>query len=294
MEQSVLKQIEQEIFRNAKLINQTACFSIAQTPLRISELGYIINNPAVTEKSLQFFCTKGCGKFVINLQEYELSENEFICVLPHFLFQLMECSDDFEIQLIVFSFDFISGISFKKDIAEIMRKIEQHATVSLTGAAAREYLHLYNLILNQYQSTELYRDEVVRSLFTTMIYKLTGYYLKQLKEEHIITHSRQEKIYQLFLNQLFKDYKKHRTVSHYAEKLYLSPKYFSKVIVDMTGKTPIDWIQEITINASKALIKGSSLTIEQISEELNFPNRSFFGTFFKKHTGLTPYQYRNQ
>lgn len=43
---------------------------------------------------------------------------------------------------------------------------------------------------------------------------------------------------------------------------------------------------------AKTLLKSTNLTILQISEELHFANQSFFGKYFKQHTGLSPMRYR--
>lgn len=44
----------------------------------------------------------------------------------------------------------------------------------------------------------------------------------------------------------------------------------------------------------KALLQSTSLSIQEISNRLSFPDQSFFGRYFKKHTGKSPLQYRNR
>ena len=44
---------------------------------------------------------------------------------------------------------------------------------------------------------------------------------------------------------------------------------------------------------AKMQLKSTSKTVQQIAFELNFPNQSFFGKYFKKNTSLTPSEYRN-
>lgn len=79
----------------------------------------------------------------------------------------------------------------------------------------------------------------------------------------------------------------------YADQLHLTPKYFSKLIKQSTGKTAGEWIDELVIVAAKGMLKSSNLTVAQISEELNFANPSFFGRYFKSKTGLTPKQFQS-
>ena len=41
----------------------------------------------------------------------------------------------------------------------------------------------------------------------------------------------------------------------------------------------------------KALLKSTNMTIQQISDELNFPSQSFFGKYFKLVVGMSPKEY---
>lgn len=45
---------------------------------------------------------------------------------------------------------------------------------------------------------------------------------------------------------------------------------------------------------AKALLKSSEMSIQEISDELHFANQSFFGKYFKHHTGMSPKEYRKQ
>jgi AraC-like DNA-binding protein len=78
----------------------------------------------------------------------------------------------------------------------------------------------------------------------------------------------------------------------YADQLYLTPKYFSKVIKDNSGASASEWIDNYVILEAKALLKSTNMTILQISDELNFPSQSFFGKYFKRVVGVSPKEYR--
>ncbi|MFV0538448.1 MAG: helix-turn-helix domain-containing protein [Dysgonomonas sp.] len=72
----------------------------------------------------------------------------------------------------------------------------------------------------------------------------------------------------------------------------MTSKYLSSLIKEQTGRTAFAWINEIIISSIKHILKTTDKTILQISEDFNFPNASFFGRFFKKHTNMTPVEYR--
>jgi YesN/AraC family two-component response regulator len=59
-----------------------------------------------------------------------------------------------------------------------------------------------------------------------------------------------------------------------------------------------DFLQAFPIRkgftATKALLKSTNMTIQQISDSLSFPNQSFFGQYFKRHAGMSPSEYRRK
>lgn len=60
----------------------------------------------------------------------------------------------------------------------------------------------------------------------------------------------------------------------------------------MQRKSAAEWIDDYVILEAKALLRSTNLTIQQISYELNFPSQSFFGKYFKRLTGMSPKEYK--
>ena len=95
-------------------------------------------------------------------------------------------------------------------------------------------------------------------------------------------------------SELTEHHRKERRVDFYAEQLFLSPKHFSTVVKKVSGKTAGEWIDEYVILEAKALLKYSVMSIQEVAYFMNFPNPSFFGKYFKHHTGLSPSEYKMQ
>ena len=95
-----------------------------------------------------------------------------------------------------------------------------------------------------------------------------------------------------FLNDVHEFCNKERSVSFYAERCCLSPKYFAKIITDAMGRKPGDIIKDNVILEAKVLLIAKSYSIQQVSDKLNFPNPSFFCKYFKAATGTTPRKYQ--
>lgn len=105
--------------------------------------------------------------------------------------------------------------------------------------------------------------------------------------------SRREEYCFRFIDLLAKLPKISRRVDFYADKLCLTPKYLTTLIREATGKSAKDWIDDFIISNAQFLLRHSDMSIQQIASELNFPNQSFFGKFFKEHTGYAPSELRS-
>ena len=83
-------------------------------------------------------------------------------------------------------------------------------------------------------------------------------------------------------------------MTFYANKLYITPKYLTMVVKEVSGKSAKDWITEYIIQEIKFLLKNSSLNIQEIAIRTHFSNQTSLGRFFRKHTGVSPSFYRTQ
>lgn len=104
--------------------------------------------------------------------------------------------------------------------------------------------------------------------------------------------SKREMILKEFLKQVERQHREHRDVAWYAQRTGVSPKYLSKVIMDESGKRPIDWIRDYVILDAKSLIKSGRQTIGEVCRTMNFNTQAQFNKYFKDATGMTPLEYR--
>lgn len=104
--------------------------------------------------------------------------------------------------------------------------------------------------------------------------------------------TRQEEIYSAFIDSLGENFKTARDIGYYADKLCITAKHLSQVVKEVSGKTALEIIEEYVLTECKALLLSTTMTIQEISDELNFPSQSVFGKYFKRLTGLSPKAYR--
>jgi AraC-like DNA-binding protein len=83
-------------------------------------------------------------------------------------------------------------------------------------------------------------------------------------------------------------------VKDFADKLNISPKYFSSVCRKITGRSTGSLINEAVTSEAKQMLRNPQMTVKQRSNKLGFANASHFGTFFRRQTGMSPQQFRKK
>ncbi len=133
---------------------------------------------------------------------------------------------------------------------------------------------------------------IIRNLIYVVLNEIDEVH-QRLSTNSPITEDKNIHILSQFKALLSEHFIEERQVSFYASQLHLSPKYFSTVIKEASGKTAVDWIHEMLLLESKVRLQNKNQSITQIAYDLNFSDPSHFGKFFKKHTGISPLAYRN-
>ena len=112
------------------------------------------------------------------------------------------------------------------------------------------------------------------------------------QEKTVDKRSRRDEIVSRFLQCVAANYRTHRDLGFYAGELGLSLKHMSHVIHEQTGRHPSQWIKDHVILEAKTMLRSGNYTVQQVSDELNFANQSFFGKYFKEAVGVSPKKWK--
>lgn len=104
--------------------------------------------------------------------------------------------------------------------------------------------------------------------------------------------NRRDDVLKTFMESLYRNYKQEHEVSFYAQEQNLTCRYFSSIIKDRSGQTPSTWIATALLVEAKQMLQSTPLSVRDVSDKLNFPNQSYFGKWFKNHTGISPLEFK--
>lgn len=232
----------------------------------------------------------------LNLITYTLGRNEMIAIKQQTVTHILEKSNDLEIIGVSFTVDFILKNSFKKmDLNAFDFFTSTSAPkLKLTEDEMVTSISLSKLLYKNNKSDSekgFFKEEIITYTFGLLIYHYASVY-KRTYPNLEADLSRQEELTLRFLNILNENLKKERSVQFYADALCLTSGHLSKVLKEISGKTANQLIDDAVIMEAKILLGNPSLSIAEVTNELQFSDQSFFGKFFKKHTGFSPTEFR--
>ena len=252
-----------------------------------SNIQKLYTEPFKVDMTMAIIYKKGTTRTRINMVEYNIVAPCVIIVVNDSVYQPLESSDDLICKAIVMSRSFSNSLFTNfGDYKPIYNMIVSNPVVFMdneTNVFDFFYDAMLNLIRSPYREFAL---ESARHLTLAMFYGYCAARQGVMNNNKVA--SRQEAICSEFIDVLSHNYKEQREVSFYADRLCITPKYLSQIVKDNTGKTALELIEDYVIEESKAMLISTTMTIQQISDELHFPSQSVFGKYFKRVTGLSP------
>lgn len=251
---------------------------------------FTYNSPGILDGVAFGVCVSGNARIKVNSKLYDMDESTAIVIMPNHIVEPIERSENFTLKLLLFSLDCVSKIKLDIDTVKIL---EENPCINVSESDKEIITKMFVIItkLNNPENNNESRP-VILSMLNSLILELESIVKQSLTVGSNTKLSRAEDLTEQFLKLIIRNYKESREIEYYADKLCISPKYLTQVVKQTTGETPFNWMNKIVIIGAKNLIRTSEMNIMQISEELNFPNPSFFGRFFKKHSGMTPLEFK--
>lgn len=240
--------------------------------------------------------TEGETSLTSNLQEFRLKKDSLFIFSPKHILQV-QSNNRFKAHLIVIAPDFLKRINIDtKRIMPLFLQFGSLPCMELTHAESQSLRSFISMVEQELKGSETdFSSEIIGGLIATTIYKvgdILTHYLTEHPEVDSPIHNRAEEYFRQFTELLGEHYKHERSVGFYARQLCITPKYLTTLIKRISGKSVSEWIDNYVILEAKTLLKYSNMSVQEIAYYLNFPNQSFFGSYFKRNAGMSPSQYK--
>lgn len=242
--------------------------------------------------------TEGETSVSFNLHEFRLKKDSMFIFTPKNILQV-NSQQYFKADVIAISHDFMRRINIDiKNMMPLFLKFVENPTLALTPEESRSMRGMIAQIERETRGPETHFSfDIVSGLIAATIYKVGDimyHYLAEHPEGQNNSHNRAEEYFKQFTHLLGEHFREERSVGFYARQLCITPKYLTTLIKRISGQSVSEWIDNYVILEAKTLLKYSTMSIQEIAYYLNFPNQSFFGSYFKRNTGMSPSQYKAQ
>ena len=240
--------------------------------------------------------TEGETSLTSNLQEFRLKKDSLFIFSPKHILQV-QSNNRFKAHLIVIAPDFLKRINIDtKRMMPLFLQFGSLPCMELTHAESQSLRSFISMVDQELKGSETdFSSEIIGGLIAATIYKvgdILTHYLTEHPEVDSPIHNRAEEYFRQFTELLGEHYKHERSVGFYARQLCITPKYLTTLIKRISGKSVSEWIDNYVILEAKTLLKYSNMSVQEIAYYLNFPNQSFFGSYFKRNVGMSPSQYK--
>ena len=233
----------------------------------------------------------GSVRIRANLHELEIHAHHLIVASPGTIVEFMEMSANCDLVMLGFANGFMENWQ-KEELLLPYLQGRLYLCLSLEQSAEQRLESIFSLLWEVINDIPFPR-EIVQSLISA-VFQQIAYFRKNGLSGEQPQYTRQEEIFNRFINLVNKYAIRERSVSFYANRLCLTPRYLGTLIRQSSSRTVMEWINEAIIQEAKILLCHSDKLVYQIADELNFPNASFFCKFYRRITGTTPHEYRTK
>ncbi|KAA6300781.1 MAG: Arabinose operon regulatory protein [Candidatus Ordinivivax streblomastigis] len=249
----------------------------------------VFDYPFKVDVTTAIICTKGTTCGLVNLKPYTTQAPCLITVLADQILRYDYFSEDFSGLFIVMSKRFSDSLDIHERFP-LFLSVRDNPCIPLDEEQLEAMISYFDMMKRTVRVKDNPRRlEIAKHLTLAFFYGLGSEHHKLLNDEN---KSKHEILVGNFLKHVQAHYREQRDMEFYADKLCLTPKHLSKVVKECSGKSASEWIDSYVILEAKALLKSTNMTIQQISDELNFPSQSFFGKYFKRVGGVSPKEYK--
>ncbi|MBR1934494.1 MAG: AraC family transcriptional regulator [Muribaculaceae bacterium] len=267
--------------------------SSTRATLAYSRLAEWRDEPQVIDQGIIMLCRYGSSRIRVDFVDWQLPTGAVITLFPGDVVWLHDTSADFEVELLRFDKELLreASVQLEQTVYSLLRADRCRNDCPIVTTIIDNMFSLLKVYFSQHDCICL--DQLV-------LYQLKAFFLgfydwiyRNRREQPALEGSQliHDRFYDLMVA-LETNFMRSREVAFYASQLSLSTKYLNSIVRRITGETAKTIIDRYVVMQLKLRLRDSGESINQIAWDYNFSDTSFFCRYFKRHTGVSPMQFR--
>ena len=255
------------------------------------------------EHGVIILCMAGKIRFEYDGTEIQLQKDDMFLYMVNSVVSNFMISPDFNCRQIWFTRSGFLNVNIYTGISLAdMTQLKLHPVTHFNDDDVALFDTYFQLLCRKMSdSSSILQADIVRSLFGTLMLEL----LSMMRRHAVVAtdmgqsadqtpNFHKKRIIDQFMSLLEQSDGRIRRVDEFASQLNVTPKYLSSIIKEVMNRRPSTYILLYTMKAIERRLRFTDMTMQEIANDLKFPNASFFGKYFREHTGMTPLEYRNK
>ncbi|NDV80971.1 AraC family transcriptional regulator [Bacteroides sp. 51] len=239
------------------------------------------------------FCSSGEADITIDLEKYHIIPNTNIIILPGSVLSLTSASKNFTVHYFAYSDEMMRLASFRLEPAFIGRLKEISCYTHTNPGVIEAILALIKFGTSVYADKEnRFKNNIAQNLLQIFFLNTYDKMQRFFPQHELGGSTRKGQLFKKFIWEVRAHCAKQRDVSFYAEHLCISTRYLSAICQEIAKCPAKEIIDKFLILEIKLTLQTTNLSLKEVAEYYRFPDQSFFGRYFKKHTGISPKEYR--
>lgn len=258
-----------------------------------TDLRYFEEHSCRTEGGAILFCRRGSATVTVDQLRDRVTRDTLLLLLPGSILHLNERTDDFRVRFCAFSLELFSEAAYRLD-PSFFHILHEHAIIRLPDRIIEGVRNWFQMASYTYRDRgNIFRNTIIRNRLQNVLLEAFDKTQRFAPDVHSQTGTtRQADLFQRFVALVHEHCTEQREVAFYADRLCISTRYLSTIIRSVAHSTAKEFIDRSVVLEIKMLLGSTELSVQEIAYRLHFPE-SYLGRFFKKHTGVSPTEFRN-
>ena len=256
-------------------------------------LSLYTNFPCRIKSEIFVLCMSGEVEASVNLNRITVRANDFVTIMPGTILQIHSVKGEMELYFGGFSSKYVEQANLNRSTMNTLYITLGRPLITRRQEGAALLKDYLCFLIKLYEFfNENTRKFITPHLYNNIHIGIAAMYSNRANENKS-NLSKSEILCKNFTQLVMQNYNKTRNVAWYAEKLGITQTHLCTTVKQATGNTCMEIISRMVIMDAKSQLKSTNLSIQEISDSLNFANMSFFGKYFKRYVGMSPLDYRN-
>ncbi len=239
---------------------------------------------------------QGWMTMLYNGRELHVTKYDLIIYTPGIVVSVSDISGDYRGICLVADKDFAFESPMMRDAIRAAYLPAVELREPRLTLSEEDYLHLMELmgIIRRYllSADHPFRSECLRTTYGLFLLELNAIQERTIRERRF--PKRIEELFFDFLRLVPIHFTEHHDVAFYASQLCITPRYLSRIVREVSGRTVVDYINQMLLMEASYLLQQTSLPIVQIAERLHFSEAASFTRFFTRMNGMNPREFRKE